>query len=187
MLSQLLSTLSRMLSKSQTQSSRPSESSASSPAPSQGSSGKTTWKDKAAKQLVRHEGEVLHAYQDHLGYWTIGIGRLIDKRRGGGISKEEAEFLFMNDVNGRIKQLEKKIPWFKNLDEPRKAVLLNMSFQLGIPGLLQFKNTLAKIEAGDYEGAAVNMMKSKWATQTPRRAQELANQMRTGKWQSGSN
>jgi GH24 family phage-related lysozyme (muramidase) len=30
------------------------------------------------KQLKRDEGEVLHAYKDSLGYWTIGIGILID-------------------------------------------------------------------------------------------------------------
>ena len=34
-----------------------------------------------SKQLERDEGRVRHAYQDHLGYWTIGVGRLIDARR----------------------------------------------------------------------------------------------------------
>jgi lysozyme len=43
-----------------------------------------------AEQLRRDEGEVLHAYQDKYGYWTIGVGRLIDARKGGGISVEES-------------------------------------------------------------------------------------------------
>jgi len=43
------------------------------------------------EQIKRHEGKVLHAYPDHLGYWTIGYGRLIDERRGGGITEAEAE------------------------------------------------------------------------------------------------
>jgi len=34
------------------------------------------------QQLRRDEGEVLHEYKDSLGYSTIGIGRLIDKRKG---------------------------------------------------------------------------------------------------------
>ena len=42
------------------------------------------WLTKTVEQLRRNEGEVLHAYQDHLGFWTIGVGRLIDKRKGGG-------------------------------------------------------------------------------------------------------
>jgi lysozyme len=60
-----------------------------------------------------------------------------------------------------------------------------MSFQLGIAGLLKFKSTLAFIEAGDYENAATNMLKSLWAKQTPQRAKRLAEQMRSGKWQYG--
>lgn len=184
MLSQLLSTLSRMLSKSQNQSLKPSDSSASSDRQSQGLSGNNFLKT-ATDQIKRHEGLVLHGYQDHLGYLTIGYGRLIDKRRNGGITQAEAEYLLQNDIDTKLSEVRSRLPWFDKLNEPRKAVLLNMCFQLGIGGLMGFRNTLAKIEAGDYAGAADNMMKSKWARQTPRRAKEMATQMETGQWQSG--
>jgi lysozyme len=138
------------------------------------------------KQLTIDEGEVLHAYQDHLGYLTIGVGRLIDKRKGGGITKEEAAYLLQNDINTRIDALQTKIPWIKELDQARQGVLVNMSFQLGVDGLLKFTRTLAYIAAGDYAAAADNMLKSKWATQTPARAERMAKQMRTGEWQFGS-
>ena len=140
---------------------------------------------RITKQLRIDEGEVLHAYQDHLGYWTIGVGRLIDKRKGGGITEDESAYLLRNDILTRMVALDKRIPWFKKLDTARQGVLLNMAFQLGVGGLLNFKNTLAKVEAGDYEGAAANMLKSKWASQTPARAKRMAEQMRTGQWQSG--
>jgi lysozyme len=120
-----------------------------------------------------------------LGFWTIGVGRLIDKRKGGGISKDESDYLLTNDINSRLADLNAKLPWFNTLNDPRKAVLLNMSFQLGMAGLLNFRNTLNKIQDGDFGGAADNMLKSKWAEQTPKRAQEMAEQMRKGKWQSG--
>jgi lysozyme len=42
------------------------------------------------EQLTREEGKRRSAYQDHLGYWTIGVGRLIDARKGGGLSDEES-------------------------------------------------------------------------------------------------
>jgi len=42
---------------------------------------------------------------------------------------------------------------------------------------------LALIEEGKYTFAADNMLKSKWAEQTPARAKRLADQMRTGVWQ----
>jgi lysozyme len=144
-----------------------------------------TWTKKAISQLRRHEGEVLYAYQDHLGFWTIGIGRLIDKRKNGGISKDEAEYLLSNDVAKVLRELTARLPWFDKLSEPRRAVLLNMGFQLGIGGLMGFSRTLGLIEAGNYAEAADQMLQSKWAQQTPKRAGEMAEQMRTGKWQSG--
>ena len=187
MLLELLSKLFRPRSEPESiqKSSESSESSASLPAQSQGSSSNPSWTTKAREQLIRHEGEVLHAYQDHLGFWTIGVGRLIDKRKGGGISKEESAMLLNNDMNSRIVALQEKLPWFDSLNDARKAVLLNMSFQLGIAGLMSFTKTLDLIKNGYYDEAATNMLKSKWATQTPNRANEMATQMRTGTWQSG--
>jgi lysozyme len=141
---------------------------------------------KGVEQIKRHEGLVLNAYQDHLGYWTIGYGRLIDKRKGGGISESEAETLLKNDISGVVSSLERQITFWKRLNPPRQAVLMNMAFQMGVGGLMKFKRTLAMIEAGEYAQAADNMLTSLWAKQTPRRAKEMANQMRTGKWQSGA-
>ena len=135
-----------------------------------------------AKQLRRDEEEVLHAYQDHLGYWTIGVGRLIDKTRGGGISHDEAEYLLKNDIQRVINALVQSLPWFTLLDDARKGVLCNMAFQMGVAGLLGFRNTLKMIEDGKYDEAATAMLDSKWATQTPERAARLSAQMRTGEW-----
>ena len=140
---------------------------------------------KGIEQIKRHEGLVLHAYKDSLGYLTIGYGRLIDKTKGGGISESEAEYLLQNDVSIVLAALHRNIPFFDRLCIPRQAVLMNMAFQLGIAGLMKFKSTLAFIEAGDYENASANMLKSLWAKQTPNRASEMAQQMRTGQWQSG--
>jgi len=187
MLSQLLSLLSRLKlpELSTKESSKPLGLSASSPAQSQGLSS-SEMLTKGVEQIKRHEGLVLHAYQDSLGLTTIGYGRLIDKRKGGGISQQEAEYLLQNDINGVIQALERQISFWNSLNEPRKAVLMNMAFQMGVGGLMKFKRTLAMIEAGEYAQAADNMLTSLWAKQTPRRAKEMANQMRTGKWQSGA-
>jgi lysozyme len=139
--------------------------------------------DSITAQLRRDEGEVLYAYQDHLGYWTIGVGILIDKQKGGGLLPEESEFILNNRIALRIRALREKLPWFDSLDDARKGVLINMSFQLGVEGLLAFKNTLKFVQQGNYLMAAENMLMSKWATQTPERAKRLAKQMITGVWQ----
>lgn len=66
--------------------------------------------------------------------------------------------------------------------DPRCAVLLSMCYQMGVAGVDQFRNTLQFMGQGDFTKAASNMLASKWAKQTPDRAQRHAKQMRTGQW-----
>jgi len=139
--------------------------------------------DNLTEQLRRDEGEVLTAYADSLSYLTIGVGRLIDKRKGGGITPEESAYLLGNDIRRKTAEVIKALPWAERLDPVRFAVLVNMAFQLGTDGLLGFKNTLAMVQRGDYAGAAAGMLQSLWAKQTPERAKRLSMQMKTGEWQ----
>ena len=140
-------------------------------------------KEQITKQLRRDEGVVSNAYQDSLGYWTIGVGRLIDKRKGGKLRDNEIDFLLSNDIDEVEEALGARISFYKGLDEARRGVLLNMAFNLGIDGLMAFKNTLSLVGAGKYKEASVEMLKSKWATQVGNRAVRLSKQMATGEWQ----
>jgi lysozyme len=130
--------------------------------------------------LKKEEGFRPYCYSDSLGYSTIGYGRLVDRRKGGGISEKEAEMLLFNDLERFSADLDEKLPWWRSLDAVRRAVLLGMTFQMGISGLLGFKNTLKCVQEGDFGGAAGRMVVSRWAAQTPTRALRLANAMRTG-------
>jgi lysozyme len=140
-------------------------------------------KTELVRQLKGDEGVIPHAYRDSLGFWTIGVGRLIDKRKGGCLRPDEITYLLNNDVDDRIDALTRRLPWFQDLDDARRGALLNMSFQLGVEGLLGFERTLTLIREGKYENAAHAMLQSRWAQQTPERAQRIAEQMRTGLWQ----
>ena len=135
--------------------------------------------EELKKQLLRHEGLVTHAYQDHLGFWTIGVGRLIDERRGGGISEEEAMILLGNDIE-KVKRKLNCIDGFFFLPPGVKQALCNMAFQLGTSGLLKFSNMWAALKRHDYKDAAREALDSRWATQTPKRAHEIAEMIRKG-------
>jgi lysozyme len=136
------------------------------------------------RQLRGDEGVRRHVYKDHLGYSTIGVGRLVDARKqGSGLRDDEITYLLNNDITDRIDALTRRLPWFQNLDDARRGVLLNMSFQMGVDGLLGFERTLALVRDGQYDLAAHAMEQSLWATQTPARAARMAEQMRTGLWQ----
>ena len=139
--------------------------------------------EQLTAQLRRDEGTKETAYKDSLGLLTIGVGRLIDSRKpGAGLRPDEIDYLLKNDIADRVQALTKALPWFVALDDARHGVLINMAFQLGTAGLLEFKSTLALVSAGKYAEAAMQMLKSKWATQTPARAKRLAEQMKTGEW-----
>lgn len=129
-------------------------------------------------QLRVDEGCVLHAYTDSLGYLTIGIGRLIDKRKGGGISEDEAEMLLNNDLARVEGELLGELPWVAGLDSARKQVLVNMAFNMGMRTLLTFRATLAAVQRGDYATAADQMVKSRWYGQVGNRAKRLVAMMR---------
>jgi lysozyme len=135
------------------------------------------------QQLLRDEDEVLHVYKDSLGYWTIGVGHMVDERKGGAIPKQISDMLLNYDIAEVTTQLTGRVPFFTRLDDVRRGVLVNMAFQLGIAGLLGFSHTLSLIEAGQYGPASKAMLQSLWAKQTPDRAARLSKQMETGVWQ----
>lgn len=133
--------------------------------------------------LEADENRVKYVYKDSIGFWTIGIGILVDRAKGGGLRDEEIDFILKNRIALNKAALTKQLPWFNTLDECRQGVLQSMAFQLGIDGLMGFKNTLDMVRRGAYADAAANMLQSLWAKQTPERAQRLATQMKTGVWQ----
>lgn len=137
-----------------------------------------TFVERLRAQLELHEGLRLKPYRDTVGKLTIGIGRNLDDV---GISREEAYALLDNDIAAAMAPLM-ALPWFNALDEVRRAVLIDMCFNMGWRVLSTFKVTLAAIEAGDYMRAVTNMLQSKWAGQVGPRAVRLAKMMETGQW-----
>ena len=83
-------------------------------------------------ELRRDEGVIPHAYQDSLGYWTIGVGHLIDKRKGGKMPDVIIDMLLRYDIDEKIAELNEKLPWWGFLDEPSQRVIVNMAFNLGV-------------------------------------------------------
>jgi lysozyme len=136
--------------------------------------------DLARAQLKADEGTVPHAYQDSEGYWTIGCGRLIDKRLGGGLSDDEINYLLNNDLFRADKEARSLFAGFDRLSDARKAVLISMVFNLGQTRLAGFQRLREAVKEQDWEQAAAELLDSKWATQVGQRAVRLANQMRQG-------
>ena len=130
--------------------------------------------DRITADLKRDEGFVGHAYQDSAGFWTIGYGRLIDKRLGGGITESEALGLLERDIHQTFADLDRALPWWRDLPPFQQRGLDNMTFNLGLPRLLLFKKMLSALQAGDGERAAIEALDSIWAGQVKGRADRIA-------------
>lgn len=139
-----------------------------------------SYQDILKAQLIVDEGNVPHAYRDSLGFLTIGIGHLIDQRKGGKISQAAIDLIFDEDVAEAEAGVRAIFPSFDTLSENRQAVLCNMAFELGDAGLATFTTFRGLVEAGDFAGAAADMLGTKWAKQVPARANRLAQMIKDG-------
>ena len=133
------------------------------------------------KDLDGDEGVIPYVYQDHLGYWTIGRGILVDRRKGGKLFPEEIAFINQNRM-ARILAGVKDEPWYPAVagDPVRLAAILNMQFQLGSGSDEEFVTSFGHIARRDWKNAAANMRKSLWARQTPARAARVIAMIETG-------
>ena len=129
-------------------------------------------------QLIKHEGLRLKPYWDTAGKLTIGIGRNLDDV---GVTDLEARFLCDNDIERAMRQLDRALPFWRQLDgEKRQMALVNMCFNLGPGRLLEFEKFIAALKVGDWAVATREMLDSKWAKQVGGRAAELAELVRRG-------
>jgi lysozyme len=130
--------------------------------------------------LKREERLQLTPYRCTEGKLTIGFGWNLD---ACPMRQDEAVYRLQNDIGeARHQAMIVFGDDWSALNDVRQAVVISMIFQLGFVGFNRFRMTIGYIRTGDYQQAAINMLKSKWATQTPNRAKRHAEMMRTGQW-----
>lgn len=143
---------------------------------------------KTSNLLRLSEGEEPWVYPDSKGIWTIGVGRNVDKDRGGpGLRESEIKFMLANDLAAWHQGLVKAIPWFSTLSDVRQAVLVDMAHNLkgNVYGLLKFQNMLAAMAAQRWSEAGNHLMASKYSGDTPNRALRNKRMIVTDKWPAG--
>lgn len=134
--------------------------------------------EKWIERTKEYEGLRLKPYTCPTGHLTIGYGHNLEN----GITADEAEYILSRDLALAQMEVGVNVPWAGQLDEARQYVLVDMTFNMGISKLLTFKKFLAALKKKDYTTAAEEMLNSRWATQTKRRARELAEIMKKGEY-----
>ena len=128
-------------------------------------------------RIKKNEGYCNQTYHDKLGKLTIGYGHLINKKEKflhkKKYSKKFLNTIFENDFNMTLNDFNKNYK-VKNLSKNLQEVLLEMIFQLGIKNCLKFKKFNKLLKKKLLHMAALEMLNSRWYTQTPKRVEKLA-------------
>ena len=134
------------------------------------------------ERIKKHEGFVPKIYKDSLGFATIGYGHLVlpgeQWEEGKEYSKEQLEHVFKTDFNNAVGQANGLMDGM-DLDDKAREVIIEMVFQLGVGGVGKFKKMWEALRNKDYGEASFQMMDSRWAKQTPNRAESLSKVMRS--------
>lgn len=132
--------------------------------------------------LGEEEGREACVYKDSLGFWTIGIGCLVDKSRGAaGLCDEAIAVQFAHD-SAKARERAARFVGFERCNDVRQAVLVSMCFQMGGKPL-KWPNFCRALELGDYAAAAAHGLDSNWARhQTPKRAKRQMQMLASGQW-----
>ncbi len=132
--------------------------------------------DALRASLIKHEGVRNLPYEDSLGYETIGCGHLLSNP----ISKTAINQILDDDINSAIAHLERYFRTWRNHNDARQNVLIEMMFNMGARRLGGFKLMWAALERQDYVEAARQMLDSQWSKQVKGRAVTLAKIMESG-------
>lgn len=146
------------------------------------------------KELLRfHEGQRLKSYLDSEGFWTIGVGHLLQPKprsnawQGLVITQAECDALFEQDWNNHVRLIQHGAPWALEFDEVRRYVIIDMTFNLSIEpfdgdGFKDWPMFVRQLRGNDWAAAARNMRSTLWASQVKGRAVRLARMIETGNW-----
>ncbi|MCX8965727.1 lysozyme [Erwinia psidii] len=128
---------------------------------------------------------------DTQGYPTVGCGIKIGPK-GAPLTSYifrmpavVGELWMQTLVMSKIYDMKQKpllVEALTQCNQPRTDILYSMAYQLGVDGLVAFRQMLAAVSRGDFSSAADNMLNSLWAKQTPERAKRHAAVMRSGCW-----
>jgi lysozyme len=96
------------------------------------------------------EGDILTAYQDQKGVWTIGYGHTAGVQPGQTITEDQAVAFLLQDVSGAVACVNKAVT--VPLTQSQFDALVDFTFNLGSGNFLS--STLLKdINAGNFPAA----------------------------------
>ena len=134
--------------------------------------------------VKQHEGYKDHVYLDTRNKRTVGVGHLCVEDHWEDHKKYPEEMLMnvlKDDLKNAIQGAGELCSDCPDLRDQAKELIVEMVFQLGKTGVSKFRNMwkALKEKPPSYSVAAKEMLDSRWAKQTPNRAKEMSDHMRS--------
>ena len=139
--------------------------------------------ERLMESVKKHEGYRNKVYLDTLGKRTVGVGHLCVEDFWEDDKEYDEKFLLEileKDLGQAIIGARELMMEHDCIDLNEKAeeILIEMVFQLGKTGVSKFKNMWKALAEHNYVGASFEMLDSRWAKQTPNRANAMAKTMK---------
>ena len=135
---------------------------------------------EAFKTLIANikaeEGLKQVLYLDSTNHYTYGYGH----KASIPISEHICEAILIDDLTNAEDELSKNWEPYFLLDCSRKTVLVDMTLNLGITGLMHFRNMLQAIQDQNWKKASAELINSKADHQEPNRIEKWAYKLEFG-------
>ena len=123
--------------------------------------------NKLIERILENEGFKSKPYQCSEGVWTMGHGITY-------LTEEESKRIVADRIAEKHLALSGSLDWYNNVPPEVQGVILEMTFQMGTSGMLQFRKMIEAMKDKDWKQASAEMKDSKWYRQTPNRCERLA-------------
>ena len=123
------------------------------------------------ERIAKNEGFRSKVYKCSEGVDTIGHGLT-------WLTEEESLYILTGRISELHLKLLDKLDWYKDMPPEVQGILIEMIYQIGYSGVMLFKKMIENMIDKNWKEAATAMLDSKWAKQTPNRANRLADIVR---------
>ena len=128
--------------------------------------------------IKESEGFRSRVYKDTLQIDTIRFGFAIKDLH---LDEDIATMILERKIAELRIRVNNKFPFITDMPKDVQDVLIEMCCQLGVNGVSKFRKTIKHLQDHNFKEAAIEMLDSKWATQTPNRAKKLSDVVKYAK------
>ena len=135
--------------------------------------------EQTKAEIKKEEGFRMETYKCTEGHLTGGYGHKMLDGETPPTDMAGWTKLFERDFARAMSGAEELLMICPNVDDTARHIVVEMCYQMGSYGVSKFKGMLSALQDADYATASIEMLDSRWAKQTPKRAIRMAERMKS--------